>query len=315
MTLLTDVRDADRLAFGDDREAADLAALPPDVARAWRTLAGVAPAWRIRGAELGAWDGPVVVVAHAPASQFGRLQERLAAGDALPDLLAAVALEGSRFRGQRGRVWAALPGNLHLSVHLTLDLPAADVQAALAVLPAVATARAIERASRGAVRPGLKWVNDLLLADRKVGGVLSASHVDGGRVRHLLLGIGVNVAARPDLPASPRALPPTRLADHDPRFLGPAAWGRLLPPLLDELAVARAALSVDHGVALVDAYRHRAAFLGRHVAIWPVDDGHGPAAQPLARGVVEALLPDLSLRIRGVPEPVRHGRMTLDPAP
>ena len=315
MTLLTDARAAGRLAFGDGLEATDLADQPPDVAWAWRTLAGDAPAWRLRGADLAAWPGPVVVVSHAPASQFGRLQERLAAGDAVPDQLAAVALEGSRFRGQRGRPWATLAGNLHLSVHLTLDLPAAETQAALAVLPAVATARAIERASQGAVRPGLKWVNDLLLADRKVGGVLSASHVDGGRVRHLLLGIGVNVAARPEVPASPRALPPARLADEDPRFTDAAAWSRLLRPLLDEVTAARAALSVDHGAALVDAYRERAAFLGRRVTIWPVDGEDEASADPIARGVVEALAPDLSLRIRGVPDPVRHGRMTLDPTP
>jgi BirA family biotin operon repressor/biotin-[acetyl-CoA-carboxylase] ligase len=310
MTLLTDLRDAERLALGNGLEPADLASLPSDAAWAWRTLAGDAPAWTLRGADLGVWNGPVVIVAHAPTSQFGLLQQRLAAGDPVPDALAAVALEGSRFRGQRGRAWATLAGNLHLSVHLTLDHPAAEVQAALAVLPAVATARAIERASQGAVRPGLKWVNDLLLADRKVGGVLSASHVDGARVRHLLLGIGVNVAARPELPATPRALSPARLADADPCFADPAAWSRLLNPLLEEIEAARTALDDGHGAALIDAYRDRAAFLGRRVTIWPVDDA---AAEPIARGVVEALLPDLSLRIAGVPHPVRHGRMTLDP--
>jgi BirA family biotin operon repressor/biotin-[acetyl-CoA-carboxylase] ligase len=315
MTVLTDVRDAGRLPLGRGIEPADPASLPPDAAWAWRTLVGEAPAWRVHGAETGAWNGTVVVVAHAPTSQFGLLQERLAAGDAVPDALAAVALAGSRFRGQRGRAWATLAGNLHLSVHLTLDLPAAESQAPLAVLPAVATARAIERASDGSVRPGLKWVNDLLLADRKVAGVLSASHVEAGRVRHLLLGIGVNVAARPELPATPRALPPARLADVDPRFADPTAWSRLLPPLLDEIVAARAAVSEGEGAALVDAYRERAAFLGRSVTIWPVDGPDDASASPIARGVVEELAPDLSLRIRGVEAPVRHGRMTLDPSP
>jgi BirA family biotin operon repressor/biotin-[acetyl-CoA-carboxylase] ligase len=313
MRLLTDLRDPDRLGVGEGVEPVDLASLPADAAWAWRTLAGDAPAWDMRGVDLGAWNGPVVIVARAEASQFGLLHQRLAAGDAVPDALAAVALEGSRFRGQRGRAWATLAGNLHLSVHLALDLPAAETQAALAVLPAVATARAVERASQGAVRPGLKWVNDLLLGDRKAGGVLSASHVEGGRVRHLLVGIGVNVAVRPELPPSPRALPAARLADADPSFDDPVAWSRLLSPLLDEIVTARAALAVDHGAALIDAYRQRAAFLGRTVTIWPVDAEDDRAARPLARGRVEALLPDLSLRIEGVPQPVRTGRMTLDP--
>lgn len=313
MTLLTDVRDPARLALGDGVDPVDPASLPPDATWAWRTLVGDAPVWAPRGVDLGTWHGPVAIVGHAPRSQFGLLQERLAACDAVPDGLAAVALTGSRFRGQRGRAWATLAGNLHLAVHLALDLPAAEAQAALAVLPAVATARAIERASDGAVRPGLKWVNDLLLGDRKTAGVLSATHVDGARVRHLLLGIGVNVAAKPALPPSPRALRTARLADVDARFDDPSAWSGLLRPVLEEIVAAREALAADHGAELIDAYRERAAFLGRTVTIWPVDAEDEIDARPLAHGQVEELLPDLSLRIAGHPEPVRQGRMTLDP--
>jgi biotin-[acetyl-CoA-carboxylase] ligase BirA-like protein len=257
--------------------------------------------------------GWLLVLDDAPRSQFDGLVERLAAGDDLPDGLACVALAGSRFRGQRGRPWAALRGNLHLSVVLALDLDAAAHQVGLTLLPAVATARAIEAVSEGRLRPGLKWVNDLLLDDRKVGGVLASTQLQGGRVRHAVFGIGVNVARAPDLAPAPRVAAAGCLAPLDPAFAGAAAWAPLLLALLREIERARRTLVDGDGAALFAAYRDRAAFLGRSVTIWPVDEVPGTDPVPLARGRVLELLPDLGLRLEGRAEPVRVGRMTIDP--
>lgn len=323
MELVSDAPDACRRALGVELERVARSSLASTTAWAAReflgstdaaTPEGRASCWR--GADAfaldRAWPGLVVIADHAAGSQFVRLHERLGVGDALPDALACVALAGARFRGQRGRSWATLAGNLHVSVHFEVDRPAADDQAAIAVMPAVAASQAIERASDGAVRPGLKWVNDLLLGDRKMGGVLSATNVEAGRVRHLLFGIGINVAAAPTLPPSTRSLPPTRLADADASFATPDAWGRLLVPLLDALRACRELLADGRGSDLIDAYRERAAFLGRDVTIWPVDADDETRVEPIARGRVEALLPDLSLRLAGRSEPIRHGRMTFD---
>jgi len=198
---------------------------------------------------------------------------------------------------------------------LALDLDAAEHQVGLTVLPAVATARAIAAASGGRVRPGTKWVNDLMLDGRKVAGVLTATQVHGGRLRHAVIGIGVNVAQAPELPPAPRVPRPGSLADADAAFAGDDAWAMLLPPLLDELDRGRAQLVAGGAAALLAEYRARATFLGRGVTIWPVDEvpGQGDAdVRPLARGVVRALRDDLSLELEGVDAPVRHGRMTLD---
>jgi BirA family transcriptional regulator, biotin operon repressor / biotin---[acetyl-CoA-carboxylase] ligase len=241
------------------------------------------------------------------------MNELLATGGRLPDGFACVALAGSRFRGQRGRPWTALPGNLHLSLHLALDADAARHQVGLTVLPAVATARAIERLSEGRLVPRLKWVNDVWLDGHKVAGVLTAGQVHRGRLRHAVLGIGANVARAPDLPPSPRAAPATSLAAHEPSLGGPGGWARLLPLVLDEVDRGRVALLADAGADLLDAYRSRAAFLGRLATIWPVEEAiDGTADEPLVRGRVLALNDDLSLVIEGHPRPVHTGRMTLD---
>lgn len=315
MLLLTDVSDALRALVPGGANPAPIAAdaLRPAERDVWRAFADDARAWRteLPDAAFGL-AGPLLVVGEAGASQVDRMQRRLAAGEPLPDGLACVALAGARFHGQRGRPWTALRGNLHLSVHLALDVDAAEAQAGLAVLPAVATAEAIEEVAGGAVRPGLKWVNDLLLDGRKVGGVLTVTQLQSARVRHVVVGIGVNVARAPELPPTPRGAPAGRLAAADAAFGGEDGWARLLPPLLRALGRGRDELAEGRAAALVQRYRERAAFLGRRVTIWPVEDASGAADEPLARGRVVALGDDLSLRLEGRAGPVRSGRMTIE---
>ncbi|MBW6455629.1 MAG: hypothetical protein K0A98_07065 [Trueperaceae bacterium] len=313
MPLLTDAPAAARplLAAREAFRTVAAADLGPEAAGVWRAFVGDGPAFVTDGGSLG--DRVVLLRDDAPRSQYALMNELLAAGGSLPDGLACLALTGSRFQGQRGRAWTALRGNLHLSVHYALDLDAAEHQVGLTVLPAVATARAIAAASDGRVRPGAKWVNDLMLGGRKVAGVLTASQVHGGRLRHAVLGIGVNVARAPELPPGPRVPRPGSLADADAAFAADDAWARLLPHLLVELDRGRGLLAAGEAAALLAEYRARATFLGRAVTIWPVDEGPDPAAvRPLARGVVRALRDDLSLELEGVGAPVRHGRMTLD---
>jgi BirA family biotin operon repressor/biotin-[acetyl-CoA-carboxylase] ligase len=326
MEILGDDAAAVRALGGRRPVRVELDELPADLARLWRHLAvPCATPWRAalspaggaasaipadpRGATHGHGPGPLLVAREVGFSQFERMTALVRAGDVLPDRLACAALAGSRFRGQRGRPWTALAGNLHLVAHLELDVDAATTQAGLTLLPSVATARAIERVSEDRVRPGAKWVNDLLVDGRKVGGVLSATQLQDGRVRHLVVGIGVNVARAPSLPASSRALPAGALAEADPAFAAEGAWARLLRSVMTELVRARAQLRAGGSPALLGPYRERAVFLGRRVTIWPVEEG---AAAPLVRGRVRALNADLSLQLDGVAAPVRRGRMTFD---
>lgn len=66
----------------------------------------------------------------------------------------------------------------------------------LTALSAVAVCRAIERTC--GVCPQIKWPNDLVLADKKVAGILTEMALEGesGLVDHTVVGIGVNVHQR-----------------------------------------------------------------------------------------------------------------------
>ena len=81
----------------------------------------------------------------------------------------------------------------------------------------IAMARAIEESTGVAVR--LKWPNDIIAADRKVGGVLVESEVRGGRVVWAVVGSGVNVnGSRDDFPEGLRPVV-TTLAEQAGRPL------------------------------------------------------------------------------------------------
>jgi BirA family biotin operon repressor/biotin-[acetyl-CoA-carboxylase] ligase len=244
----------------------------------------------------------------APRSQYGAILVALASGgaSALPDGLATLALTGSRFRGQRGRAWVALEGNLHLCVHHHLTNGKVDWQAALSVLPAIAAAEAIE--AIGGRQVGFKWVNDLVVEGSKVGGVLSTLQWRDGVAQALSCGIGINLRQAPSLAEDVAALPAASLGQFTPIFSDSSALWRLAQGVVDRMGANLARLRVDGPNALLAGYRQRAIFLGREVTILPVEPGKHV---PIARGRVLALRDDLSLELAGVREPIRHGRMWL----
>jgi hypothetical protein len=61
---------------------------------------------------------------------------------------------------------------------------------------------------------------------------------------------------------------------------------------------------------LLAAYRGDSVVIGRRVRIYPegIDDS-APLPEPIAEGVVRAILPDLSLRLEGRRVPVSRGRL------
>ena len=117
-----------------------------------------------------------------------RLHELAAEG--APAGTAVVAEVQTGGRGSRGRVWESPPGGLWLSV---LYRPATPAGAELLSLRlGLAVADAVETAAPAA-RLALKWPNDLILADKKVGGILCEARWQGESLGWIVAGLGVNV--------------------------------------------------------------------------------------------------------------------------
>jgi BirA family biotin operon repressor/biotin-[acetyl-CoA-carboxylase] ligase len=103
-------------------------------------------------------------------------------------LLAEVQTAG---RGRRGRSWVAPPGG---SICLSLSWMFREVPRDLGALGLVVGVCALRALSRlGVGRARLKWPNDLLVDDRKLGGILIELRAESGGPACVVIGIGLNV--------------------------------------------------------------------------------------------------------------------------
>ncbi|HYL12223.1 MAG TPA: biotin--[acetyl-CoA-carboxylase] ligase [Terriglobales bacterium] len=131
---------------------------------------------------------------------------------------AAGAPEGSVFlaeeqtagRGRGSRNWhSARSAGIYCSVVLRPALPPADVLI-LSLAAALAVKAAVEEV--GDVKVDLRWPNDLLLEGKKFCGILTEMTAEATRVRHLVVGIGINVNHANFLPSIEKEATSLRLA-------------------------------------------------------------------------------------------------------
>ncbi len=96
-------------------------------------------------------------------------------------------------RGRHGRRWA-MPWGAGLCMSLGLDLrPGKSLSpACLGIAAGVGAVRAIRSAGLDAA--GLKWPNDIMFDDKKLGGILVETRLGPGGRGTAVIGIGINVA-------------------------------------------------------------------------------------------------------------------------
>lgn len=194
-------------------------------------------------------------------------------------------------RGRLGRRWESPAGRgLWLSVLLRPPLrPVAAMQ--LTVMAAVACARAVERQT--ALRPQIKWPNDLMFGARKCGGILLEMAAELDHVHHVVLGIGIDVnLTAPELPANLRGIA-TSLRMELGRAVDRSALAATLMGALDE---AYRLVGTGGFGPLADEWEDRCTTLGQHVTI--------RVGSTRISGTAESLDDDGALRVR-----TDHGRL------
>ena len=118
------------------------------------------------------------------------LAKELAAQGA-PEGTVVVAEAQTRGRGRLGREWNSPPGvGLYVSLVLRPMLPPMELPQ-ITLTTAVAVVRAVRRVT--GLAPGIKWPNDLLLNGKKLGGILTEMETESDRIRHVVVGLGLNV--------------------------------------------------------------------------------------------------------------------------
>lgn len=164
-------------------------------------------------------------------------------------------------RGRRGRAWASPPRrNVYFSVVLRPDLPPSRAPE-LTLVASLAVCDALRQAG---VDAGIKWPNDVLVGGRKIAGILTELAAEPDRVHWVVLGVGVNVNARPeDFPPELRGEATSVLIERGepaPRALFAAACLTALEDWLD--------VHEEQGFeAIRRAWRDRSVTLGREVTV------------------------------------------------
>ena len=181
----------------------------------------------------------------------------LAAGGA-PGGTLVWAREQMKGRGRQGRVWVSPPGNLYASLVLRPQVPVA-IAAQLSFVAALAVGEACAELAPAAI--GFKWPNDVLLAGRKLAGILLESEAKpDGRLAWLVLGIGINLATYPVDAAYPATALSATGADVAPETM--------LTALAHHLLLWHERWQQGRGFAAVrDAWLVRAQRLGQEIRV------------------------------------------------
>ncbi|HVY80666.1 MAG TPA: biotin--[acetyl-CoA-carboxylase] ligase [Steroidobacteraceae bacterium] len=181
-------------------------------------------------------------------------------------------------RGRRGRAWFAPPGGaVCLSLSWTFpDMPRDAGALGLAI--GVCVLRALEPFGVPDVR--LKWPNDVLVADRKLGGILIELRAESDGPACAVVGIGLNVALGADLLQKIAALglPATDLVS----VTREAGSRNALTASLIESCVRGLLEFEQEGLRpFIDEWRHADALRGRPVTV--------QAGEETARGLARSI--------------------------
>jgi BirA family biotin operon repressor/biotin-[acetyl-CoA-carboxylase] ligase len=192
--------------------------------------------------------------------------------------------------GRHGRAWFSPPGlNIYCSVIVRGMGQCLSLSQWLSWVPMVSALAVTEAAQQVATLSlSLKWPNDLLLHERKVGGILCESSFATTHDPVVVIGIGLNVNISPEsFPEDLRSIAAS-LIEASRR---PIDRNRLMAQLLLELEQCLGELRSSGPVRLRQAYGARCATLGRRVRALFTND------QPIV-GLAEGLSADGALQIR-----------------
>jgi len=154
-------------------------------------------------------------------------------------------------RGRLGRSFAS-PGGDSIYASYILKPPENPTEQRITAFAAVAVCLAIEKTT--SYKPGIKWINDILIEDKKVCGILAESVPSA-----VVLGIGINInLSESDLPDGAGSL-----------IMSEEERSRFFDALTEEVF---RCIAFSDSPALMDEYRARSILLGKPVVLLRGED-------------------------------------------
>lgn len=213
------------------------------------------------------------------------------ARDGVKEGVVVFAESQTKGRGRLGRVWTSpARKGLWFSILLRPDLrPQETTQ--LTVAAAIALWRAIHEET--GLRPEIKWPNDILIRGKKVVGILTELSAELDRVKHVTLGVGVDVnLAANEFPVELRKIA-TSLRIESGK---PVCRADLATAILRELDSAYARVCAGKFAEVADEWEEHCTTIGQRVVI--------SIGERKIRGRAESLDDDGALLVR-----TEHGRL------
>ncbi len=193
-------------------------------------------------------------------------------------------------RGRRGRTWhSPARGNIYSSVIVVPTPEASPPGPWLSWVPlfsALAVADCLS--SHTGLAVSVKWPNDLLIGERKIGGILCEQTSTPAKTMAIVIGIGLNINAPLDgFPDELRA-GATSLATECGRSLDRVA---ILADLCFRLEQRLDRLFLDGPSGMIDEFTRRCSTLGHRVRVTLEEQG-------VVQGIAESIGPDGCLCLR-----------------
>ena len=231
------------------------------------------------------------LVCYVPVTGSTNADLKTLAKQGAPHGTAILAGQQTGGKGRLGRSFHSPEGmGIYLSILLRPDCAPTDLMH-LTCAAAVAMCDAVEAAA--GFRPGIKWTNDLVYGQRKLGGILTELGLSpAGRVDWCIIGIGINCRQQEtDFPEDLRHMAGS-LDMVTGRQTDPA---RLPAAMLDALHRMDKRLLTEKE-ALLDAYRTSCVTLGKEISVVRGNDiRHGTALSVDNEGALVVSYPDGSL--------------------
>ena len=140
---------------------------------------------------------------HFPSIDSTNKQAMIAAANGAAEGAVFTADEQTAGRGRGDHSWHSPAGQgLYVSIVLRPQVAPNDVLW-LSLIAGLAVHGAIQEITT--IEVDLRWPNDIMLADKKLGGILTEVGTESGRINHAVIGIGLNIN-QPQFPGELAAL-------------------------------------------------------------------------------------------------------------
>ncbi len=248
----------------------------------------------------------LLITDYSQFSQFDLLASITKNNISLPDRILCFAGRGKKFHGYRNRSWSTLPGNLHLSAYLYPNRPVNYFHIGFTILSAVSVIQTIDSIPGLNQKAWIKWVNDIIIDEKKISGVITQSQSVGNIVNGVILGIGINVESSPNI--EPTLFVPETASLND--FLAEEVKLRFVfDRLVNYLNENYQILIKGDYKKLFNIYKERSYIIGKKVIIFSDPKEGNP--EKIEEGTVVDIGKDLELYLDNQKKPITQGRLVI----